>query len=64
MTANDLLLMEPVTMIFQHPSTGCFIEIRKLMSHGLNCFKLKLIYFVTVFHIKGKVFKMKNFTFG
>ena len=36
MTAGDLLLMIAVTMIYQYTSTGCFTEIRKLMSHDLN----------------------------
>ena len=53
----------PRTDLLYNWLVGYFIEIRKLMSHGLNCFYLMLIYFVTVFHIKGNGFKMKNFIF-
>ena len=39
MTANDLLLMVPVTGIYQHPSTGYFISSvqfsRSVMSDSL-----------------------------
>lgn len=36
MTAGDLLLMVAVTMIYQHSSTGCFTETKKLMPHHIK----------------------------
>ena len=54
---------KPRTDLLWDGPVGYSIEIRKLMSHGLNCFYLMLLYFVTVFHIKGNIFRMNNFFF-